>query len=285
MRRADIDLSAVLFHDGCMSIFDPAQVAAIIAEAAAIEIKPRFGKLAKSDIREKAPNDLVTIADEAMEHRLTRDLAALIPGSLVVGEEACAADPSVRDRLDGDGWVWVIDPVDGTSNFANGRPLVACLVALIHKGETVGGWIHDPLSGRMAIAERGAGVIVDGAPLGPRPPFEDNPAHWRGSMNTRFFPAEKRADLEHKKTTIAVVKPVFCAGQDYLRLLDGVVDFALFYRTLPWDHVAGALAMAESGGISARFDGAPYTAGQRDVGLLITRDTAIWEPVRKRLGL
>src|SRR3954471_25020005 len=127
------------------------RVRAAIAAAATEEIKPRFGRLSAQDIRQKGPNDLVTIADLAMEHRLTRELVDLLPGSLVVGEEACAEDPSVQDRLVTGDLVWLLDPIDGTYNFARSRPLIAVIVALVRQGETIAGWIHDPLTGSTAL--------------------------------------------------------------------------------------------------------------------------------------
>src|SRR6185437_792815 len=100
------------------------------------EVMPRFEKLESGDISEKGPGDLVTVADIAAEHRLTPALRGLLPGSLVVGEEAVAADPAVLALLDGDDYVWVVDPIDGTANFAAGIPLFAVMVALIRRGET-----------------------------------------------------------------------------------------------------------------------------------------------------
>ena len=96
----------------------PESVAAIVAEVAAEELMPRFRHLASGDVRDKGPGDPVTVADEAAERALTRRLAGLLPGSLVVGEEAASADPAVVDRLSQDNPVWIIDPVDGTTNFA-----------------------------------------------------------------------------------------------------------------------------------------------------------------------
>ena len=111
-------------------MIDLDRLAAIVAETAASDIMPHFRQLAARDIRDKAPGDLVTIADEAAETTLTRRLADLLPGSLVVGEEATAADPSILNRLSTDEPVWIIDPVDGTTNFAAGLPIFAVIVGL-----------------------------------------------------------------------------------------------------------------------------------------------------------
>ena len=110
------------------------RVTRLIEEAAAAEIMPRFQRLAAHDVREKAPGELVTIADEAVEARLAPLLTDLLPGSLVLGEEAAAVDRNLLDHLLGEHAVWVIDPVDGTGNFAEGRSAFALMVALVVAG-------------------------------------------------------------------------------------------------------------------------------------------------------
>ncbi|MBV8535357.1 MAG: inositol monophosphatase, partial [Alphaproteobacteria bacterium] len=95
----------------------PEDVALIIRRVAEEQVLTRFRRLADHEIREKAPGNLVTIADTEAELALTSALMALLPGSLVVGEEAVALDPAVLDQLAGDEPVWIIDPVDGTMNF------------------------------------------------------------------------------------------------------------------------------------------------------------------------
>ena len=119
---------------------DLQQVSEIIARVSREEVLPRFQHLSVSDIDTKGSDeDLVTTADVETEKRLTRELTALMPDSVVVGEEAAFKDPSVLDHLTGDRPVWVIDPVDGTMNFAYGRSEIGVVVALVYKGETVAG--------------------------------------------------------------------------------------------------------------------------------------------------
>lgn len=110
------------------------EVEAIIREVARTEILPRFGRLTAADISEKNPGDLVTVADRAAEEALTRRLTGLLPGSLVVGEEAVAGDPGVLARLAGPEPVWIIDPIDGTHNYATDNPRFTTLVALAQGG-------------------------------------------------------------------------------------------------------------------------------------------------------
>src|SRR6185312_6369523 len=131
---------------------DSERVARLIAETAETEIMPRFRHLTRDDIREKGPGDLVTTADVAAERRLGAALRDLLPGSQIVGEEAVAADPTLLSALDGSDPVWLVDPIDGTGNFASGRPVFATMVAFVRDGRALMGWIHDPVRRVTAAA-------------------------------------------------------------------------------------------------------------------------------------
>ncbi|MGE5201847.1 MAG: inositol monophosphatase family protein, partial [Acidobacteriota bacterium] len=116
---------------------DIERVAARIRDVAAIEILPRFQKLAAGEMHEKQPGQLVTIADIEAERRLTPLLEEMVSGSVVVGEEGVAADASRLGVVGGPAPVWLVDPVDGTQNFAEGNPTFVTMVALITGGRTV----------------------------------------------------------------------------------------------------------------------------------------------------
>ena len=105
------------------------EVGAIIREVAGQEVLPRFQNLNDVEIREKELGEIVTIADERAEAALDERLREIIPGSHVVGEEAAARDPSSMNVLEGSDPVWIIDPVDGTQNFADGNPCFAMIIA------------------------------------------------------------------------------------------------------------------------------------------------------------
>ena len=112
---------------------DLEKVAEHIRETAQAEILPRFRLLRREDIREKGPGDFVTLADLEAERQLTQRLDGLLPGSVVLGEEAASQDGGRFALLAGEAPVWVIDPVDGTANFARGQPGFAVIVALIER--------------------------------------------------------------------------------------------------------------------------------------------------------
>ena len=155
-------------------------------DVAAEHVMPRFRSLADQDVETKTgPLDLVTIADREAEAALTRRLPDLVPGSVVVGEEAVCADPTIVARLAEDAPVWVLDPVDGTRNFVNGENLFGVMVALVERQETICGWIFTPIDDIMLTVERGAGARVNGQ--APHPRTAVSFADAIGDFTPRYF--------------------------------------------------------------------------------------------------
>jgi fructose-1,6-bisphosphatase/inositol monophosphatase family enzyme len=261
-----------------------AAVARLIAEVAEAEVVPRFRRLAAADVREKARGEVVTVADHAVEARLEAALRSLTPGTVVLGEEAAAADPGLFNLLVGGEPVWIIDPIDGTSNFANGVPVFAVMVAFVRSGEVLQGWIYDPVARRMASAALHEGAWLDGGRLHVTAPSPD-PAQMKGALLAGFF---GRRDLAKKvldrRDRVQAVKGLRCAGHEYLRLARGETQFALFSRLMPWDHAPGVLIHAEAGGYGAYLEGGPFNPARIDAsGILLAPDKASWEKLHATL--
>jgi fructose-1,6-bisphosphatase/inositol monophosphatase family enzyme len=147
-----------------MTAADLSTLAAILRDAARAEILPRFRHLDAAAVRHKTgPLDLVTDADEAAERMIAARLARYFPGCVIVGEEAASADPSLLERLADAELAFVIDPVDGTSNFAAGLALFGVMAAAIRRGEVVASAIHDPIGDDTALALRGEGAWIEAA--------------------------------------------------------------------------------------------------------------------------
>lgn len=229
-----------------MTAVDSQQVIRIIREAAEAEILPRFKNLQALQIREKKPNQLVTEADIEAEKVLSRRLCELLPGA-VVGEEGVENDPELMTALERPGVVWVIDPVDGTANFANNNPRFAVVVALVIDGVTQAGWIHDPVPNRTIHAELGQGAWRGDTRL--RVSEEVALVQMAGSVKKRGRVADHVLHVARRGS----------AAHDYLDLVTGKLHFAHFKKLMPWDHVAGVLIHAEAGGYGAMMDGTPYT--------------------------
>jgi len=266
---------------GRVAVPDPGVVASLIEAVAADIIRPRFRALADHEIREKGPGDVVTVADLESEARLSQELTALLPGSVVVGEEGTATDSTVLDRLSGPDPVWVIDPVDGTANFAAGRPTVAVIVALCYRGETVAGWIADALGGPTAIAVRGQGAWIDDRRLAVAAAAPVSTM--TGFLNTRFLPKARRAVMEARIPELGPTDSRLCAGHEYRDLSAGARHWAFYRRTKAWDHAAGVLMHTEAGGHAARHDGTPYQIADPDGGLLLAPDRDSWAALARIL--
>lgn len=265
--------------------FELDAVAALIKEVADEVVLPRHRRLVVGDVEEKSPGELVTIADREAEQALFAGLSRLSPGVPVIGEEAVAEDPSLLNLLPDAPRVWLVDPIDGTSNFVAGSDDFAVMVALVERGETVASWIHQPSIGVTYQAERGAGAYREGERLAlarqAQPLVE-----LRGSALTRFMTPEQGAAVEAGGEMLATVGPGHAAaGVEYPLVANGEQDFVLFWRTLPWDHAPGALIVTEAGGTARHLNGDDYFPGQAREGLLIANHPTTWEHVAGAFNL
>ena len=257
-------------------------VQAVMQDAATRAILPHYQSLAAHQIEDKAADDVVTVADHESEAILAEGLARLLPDAAIVGEEAAHADPSLLGKL-GDALCWIIDPVDGTNNFAKGKPPFGILVALAEAGETVAGWILDPLTGRFCHAARGKGAFIG----------EDR-VFAKSSGNEPAIAAISLvfADLGRREALLTHIAPHYtlvdiprCAAEQYPRLVLGQNDVSVFERTHAWDHAAGVLFLNEAGGKAARNDGSPYRVDQgARTGLLGAASPALWDELAERMA-
>jgi fructose-1,6-bisphosphatase/inositol monophosphatase family enzyme len=257
---------------------DSQRVAELMRETAAVELLPRFRNLAEGDIRQKRPGDVVTVADVASEQRLASGLAKILPGVPVVGEEAVEADPGLVDLIGRPGEsCWIVDPLDGTSNFSKGRDWFAMIVCLVQDTRTIGGWILDVPNDRMAIALKGQGATLDGTParFAPDTRLPRGYISWqvRKEFDRQLVPAQRRR--------LGDLTSLNCAGHEYIAMLAGEREFNLYRRTKPWDHAAGALMVEEAGGLAQRFDGSPYgPAGTMEGGIIAGVSANVMAEVR-----
>ena len=255
-------------------------VVALMRQVARDVVMPRFRNLAADEIAEKAADDFVTIADKESELRLSEGLSAILPEAGIIGEEACAADPAILDRA-GEGLNWIIDPIDGTGNFAAGNPPFGIMVALADAGTTLAGWILDPLTGRLCHALLGGGSHIDGQAVRAKESGGDLPI---AALAVYFMTAEERADIQRRaEGAFAVVDIPRCAAEQYPRLVLGQNDVSVFARTLPWDHAAGTLFVNEAGGCCQRLDGTPYVIGDLRRGLLGASSPRLWDQAARQL--
>jgi fructose-1,6-bisphosphatase/inositol monophosphatase family enzyme len=264
-----------------------AEVVQLLRATARAEIMPRFRKLQPAMVRAKTgPNDLVTEADEAAEVMITAGLQHLFPGCLVVGEEATAADPALRDRLAHAPLAFVVDPIDGTSNFVAGLPLFGVMAAAVMAGEVVAGAIYDPVGDDTAVALRGQGAWTwsrDGTRTSMHVSEASPPEQMTGAVSWRFMPDPLRSTVVRNMVRLGGVSDYRCAAHEYRMLAAGYCDYLVFNKLMPWDHLPGWLLHQEAGGFSAHFDGSPYRPGDRSGGLVCAPDRASFEALRDLL--
>ncbi|HET9093155.1 MAG TPA: inositol monophosphatase family protein [Acidimicrobiales bacterium] len=259
-----------------------ARVEEAVREVSSSLLEPRAGVLAADEVRAKSPGEIVTVADLEAEAELGSRLAALWPGTPVVGEEACARAPCLLGALSSER-AWLLDPLDGTTNFVAGRGEWAVMVALLERGLPVASWIWLATRRRMYVAERGQGASRDGLSLR-RPPPGRSAAELCGRVLTGFVDPPAAAELAANGRRFARVGPGSrCAGADYPAVAEGDEDFVFYWRTLAWDHAPGALLVEEAGGAVRRLDGARYLPGDAAEGLLVAADETSWEVAREAL--
>ncbi|OCJ12587.1 inositol monophosphatase [Rhizobium sp. AC27/96] len=269
------------------SLVDITTLAHVLRRAAQMEILPRFRRLGSDDVRVKSEaTDLVTEADERAERMVKAEVSRLWPEALFIGEESVAADPTLLDKLAGADLAIIVDPVDGTFNFASGIPAFGVMASVISRGETVAGIIFDPMGDDWVLAERGSGAWLrrpDGETLrlkvAPPVALED----MVGMASTGFLPKGKRAEIMGNLAKVRYSTNYRCAAHEYRTLAGGHVHYLMYNKLMPWDHLAGTLISQEAGAYARRFDGSPYLPQHLDGGLLIAVDKDSWELLRREV--
>ena len=254
---------------------DTDKVEEIIRHVAATEVMPRFKNLSDGDIREKKPGDFVTVADEASERLFSQLLSELLPGSLVVGEEAVSKDQDVLKKFSEDRPVWVIDPIDGTYNFSHGRSKFGILIALVRNGVTEYGWAFDAPGNRMAAAGKGVGAFLDGKRLkitDAEKSLKDIVLQGGGAQAWHFDPI---------RSVFKDIINLRCSLHDFMNFLTGDADAIVHVnKATPWDHAANVLLAEEFGAYVRMGDGRAYDPAYYGQGyILAAQNEKIWHKI------
>ena len=215
---------------------------------------------------EKCPDDrihgkdgtfnYVTEYDVAVQRYLEKELSAALPGAVFLAEEE-GEDRQAADN----GYVFVIDPIDGTSNFIHGFRMSAVSVALLHNGQAVSGVVYLPYQDEMFCARRGGGAYLNGRPI------HVNSLPTQRSL-TLFGTTPYMRDTMCDAVT-ELFRGLFMTSVDVRRCGAAAADLCFvacgrasaFCEMLlsPWDYAAGALIVTEAGGVVSRFDGSPLS--------------------------
>ena len=259
------------------------QLINLIRRAARAEIMPRFRTLDAGEIgTKKDENDLVTAADTGAEAMITRGLQIAFPHALVVGEEAVSRKPDLLKGIAEAELCFIIDPVDGTWNFAKGMPLFATIIAVCRFGQPVLGLIYDPVGDDLIVTDNTSPSVWQTRTGRQRPihTADSKPLdRLQGYMHIRMMPPADRALMWSKVGVLAYVGTLRCAAHEYRLVATGAMDFLLSGHLNCWDHAAGVLLCQQAGGKSAMLDGTAYNASMTSGYLLTASSEAVWDAV------
>lgn len=265
-----------------------------IAEAAVDEAETTFTAAVGAEPEViKSPGDFATEADLSVERQL-RTLLTQYTGLPVHGEEFGTVRPgeipgenitepnpndAMADGLDGPRrksleagdqelpeTFWVVDPIDGTANYAVGNPFACILVSLVHRGQTMVSVTEMPLLGKRITARRGEGLLVDGHPARAMPPSDPGVTQISfGSILSQRrgnLPISYRQDMLNEiGKSYPRMRVTGSVGIDLAFTAAGVFGGTVTFSPNLWDNAAGILAVEENGGVATDFAGNPWRPG------------------------
>ncbi|MFT2097813.1 inositol monophosphatase family protein [Marinomonas sp. 2405UD66-6] len=269
------------------------QLIEIVRRAGQEIVMTNFRQLSSADVETKSSfSDLVTIADKACEDFITQKIQQHFPDWAIVGEEATAEDTSTTDKISQSDICVIIDPIDGTWNYAHGIADFGIILAVLVQGETRFGLLYDPVNDdwiyankgegaffqRTSLKERGTGQIPSQAPLALKIAAEAELERLAGIMSIHSYTGEKQKDFAIKATRFARINNLpSCPA--YRQLSLGHFHFSLTYKMLPWDHAAGVLIYTEAGGVCRLLNGTEYNPAMLEGELLAAQSEAQWQAI------
>lgn len=239
---------------------DPTTLARLLRETAAAEILPRWRH---ATLEHKSDGSLVTETDFAVQIRIRAALARDFPDIPLLGEEMTATEQAAQLDSAQSG-LWVLDPLDGTSNYACGYPGFAISLALLRDGDAVMGLVLDPARDECFHASRGGGAFLDGRRVRPFAPSSDL-SDCLASIDLKRLPAEAVASLL-RPGGFRSQRNLGAVALEWCWLAAGRFQLYLHGGQKLWDYGAGRLIATESGAVSRLY--APYgTAPKESLGL------------------
>lgn len=235
-------------------------------------IKTKLGNYASLDIKYSS-HDLVTEVDKGSERLIKNLVLTHFPHHSFLGEEGVQPGPEASTRAlenvrDAE-YLWIVDPIDGTTNFVHGFPFFCVSIALAHHGEVIVGVVYDPMKDELFVAEKGKGAYVHGKRM---QVSKENTLS--DSLLATGLPAERDYALALNLKGIQAIAPqvrnLRISGSAALHMayvasgrLSGFWEIGLN----SWDVAAGALLIKESGGVVTDTLGKPYDIGVRNVAV------------------
>lgn len=233
-------------------------------------IKSKMGDINRIDTK-YSPQDLVTEVDKGSEKLIRNLIMTHFPNHSILGEEGVEPGPEASAKalqaMIEEEYLWIVDPIDGTTNFVHGFPFFSVSIALAYKGEIIVGVVYDPSRDELFVAEKGKGAYMHG-----RKALVSEDEQLSSSLVATGFPADRNGALPINLKGVQALSPkvrnLRVAGSAALHLayvatgrLSGFWEIGLN----AWDIAAGALLIQESGGKVTDTEGRPYNLAVRNV--------------------
>jgi myo-inositol-1(or 4)-monophosphatase len=222
-------------------------VVAAVKEVTRTEVMPRFMRVKHE---RKADKSVYTEADLAAQNALVHKLTAIADYPIIA--EEMTENEQVEQWLASDGNVWCVDPIDGTSNFANGLPYFALSVALLHAGRPLLGVILDPCAGELFYAEKDKGAFMNDTRL-PLKTHVPKLEHAIAGIDFKRLPQQLRLQLA-VEMPFASQRNFGASVLEWCYAAAGRYDVYLHGGQKLWDYAAGSLMLAEAGGHICSFE-------------------------------
>ncbi len=245
-------------------------------------ILPKFKNLSDDDINYKNGSDLVTAADIEAEKELKKNLLKILPTSNFIGEEEYSRNENILNFYNEDAYCWTVDPIDGTTNFANGRDKFAIMIALTFKEKILRSWIYKPLDKIMCSAIVNEGAYINNNKIITK---EVNIiAETIGSISTKYWEPGFKDKLKIFKNMFKEVNSYRCIGFEYIDIGIGIRNFAILSKLSPWDHIPGILFVREAGGSDIDFDKNKYDFTKKNKNLIVSNSEDLNFKILEKIG-
>ena len=236
---------------------DPLTIAVAAARKSASILRRAYGQA--HNVSHKGLVDLVTEQDKRSEASILRTIRAAFPEHAILAEEGGATSQTSAHR-------WIVDPLDGTTNYAHGYPVFCVSIAYERAGELEVGVVHDPLSRDLFVARRGHGASLNGRPI-----HVTSTSTLIESLLETGFPYDRQrlahavAQLSHMVFKSQGIRRSGAAALALAWVAAGRLDGFWEAILQPWDCAAGILLIREAGGTVSRIDGTPHRLGISDL--------------------
>ncbi len=227
------------------------KAAILAAKKVAPTFKKYFGQAGKVEKKNNNPRDLVTEIDRKIETQIRQIILKKFPRHKIIGEEFN------QDKVGKNDLVWVLDPIDGTTNFIRGIPIACISIALWNYKEPLVAVVYNPVLGKMFTAQKGRGAYVNGKKIQVSQEKEILMAF--GGLGWGRDIQKAAAEFPKMVTRLNKIRTLGSTAWEICLIASGGFDFLVQYKTKVWDFAASALVLKEAGGKATEISGRPLS--------------------------